>query len=209
MTVPHQARLKGQFKGMLKASYTAGRDDARALLHAKFSIDPGSALDDYIAWILAQADLLTSIETAEILRLSKPVLIEAIRSGKGVRETIAILDGVLKGYDLNLGAARLETIVRTNTLAAFNQARLEQFAAVSDEIQAYQYSAIWDDRTSEICQALDTKIISKAEVDKYNPPNHFNCRSVLIPIFDDEEKVQPSQLPATVSSGGGFLELAT
>ena len=65
----------------------------------------------------------------------------------------------------------------------FDQSNLE-------EIQAFQYSAIIDDRTTDICLALDGKIMSKddEESQQFMPPNHYKCRSILVPITIYEEK---------------------
>ena len=47
-------------------------------------------------------------------------------------------------------------------------------------VEAYQYSAILDDVTSEICGNLHGLTFPKGESPV--PPMHFNCRSVLVPI---------------------------
>lgn len=52
-------------------------------------------------------------------------------------------------------------------------------------VTAYRFVAEMDDRTSEICQALNGSIISinDPDIENYQPPLHHNCRSVLAPIF--------------------------
>lgn len=65
--------------------------------------------------------------------------------------------------------------------------------AVADEavykrqgsIQSVQYSAILDSRTTPICSALDGKTFKVG--DGPRPPQHFNCRSTTIAVFDDQE----------------------
>ena len=82
--------------------------------------------------------------------------------------------------------ARLETLVRTNTFEAINEARYGYFTdpILGDFVEAFEYSAILDERTTEICECLDGTIQPKGDAfwDTFNPPNHFNCRSLLIPI---------------------------
>ena len=106
------------------------------------------------------------------------------------------------------GAFRLETIARTTTSTAVNEARLSEFKDLIDvgEIAAFQYSAILDNRTTELCRDLDGKIFKTDEAQYYNPPNHYNCRSLLIPIFI-EEKYEYSEMPATKREDGNFLKL--
>lgn len=61
-----------------------------------------------------------------------------------------------------------------------------------NEVIGFQYSAILDDRTTEICTQLDgqTRAVDDYESAKLDPPNHFNCRSILIPITKAEGEPQ-------------------
>ena len=71
-----------------------------------------------------------------------------------------------------------------------------------------EYSAVIDDRTTPVCEELDGKIflMGSPELDRLTPPNHFNCRSVLVPVVVgdsyDEDDV------ATSESLGKALDLA-
>lgn len=102
------------------------------------------------------------------------------------------------------GRAYLETLVKTNTFDAMNEARFDEFndPALAGFVLALRYSAILDDRTTEICTALngDTWKVDSPNWDVYRPPNHFNCRSVLVPItavdgWDGEESPEPDVTP--------------
>jgi len=78
----------------------------------------------------------------------------------------------------------IDRYARTKTTEVFNEARREAFNE-SGVVSGYQYSAILDDRTTDICSSLHgAKFISGSEP---IPPLHFNCRSVLIPITKFEE----------------------
>ena len=59
---------------------------------------------------------------------------------------------------------------------------------MSDIVQAYQYSAVLDDRTTEFCAAHDGRIFKENDpyIDLIWPPNHFNCRSLFIPVVEGE-----------------------
>ncbi len=65
----------------------------------------------------------------------------------------------------------------------FDQENLKQ-------IQAFQYSAVLDGRTTDICLSLDGQIMLPTDKDLpgLRPPNHFNCRSILVPITVNEPK---------------------
>lgn len=104
--------------------------------------------------------------------------------------------------------ARMRTIVRTSTFDAVNNARYSYFTdpGLGDFVRAFEYSAILDSRTTDICRHLDDDSRgnhSKEWYEKnqsFKPPNHFNCRSLLIPVTqvdadEYEEGAEPTILP--------------
>lgn len=82
--------------------------------------------------------------------------------------------------------ARIDTMLRTNGFEAINEARFSYFTDpdLDGFVQALEYSSILDSRTTQICQHLDGKVYptNSEEWKSYRPPNHFNCRSILIPV---------------------------
>lgn len=110
-------------------------------------------------------------------------------------------------------AAYLDTLSRTNLFEAMNEARYAEFTdpELGGFVVALQYSAILDDRTTDICQALNGKTWTEdSDVwDQYRPPNHYNCRSVLVPVteldgWDGQESPPPSVQPQ--QGFGGTLQ---
>lgn len=100
--------------------------------------------------------------------------------------------------------AYLNTLARTNTFEALNEARYAEFTdpAVSDFVLALMYSAILDDRTTVICETLDGSIYTPDNPvwEMYRPPNHYNCRSLLVAVtaldaWDGMESDQPTVEP--------------
>ena len=101
--------------------------------------------------------------------------------------------------------ARLNTAVRTSTFEAINESRFNYFTdeSLKGFVEALEYSSILDMRTTEICTDLDNRTypLDSSEWDKYRPPNHFNCRSILIPVTKGDtwktttelHKVEPAQ----------------
>lgn len=98
----------------------------------------------------------------------------------------------------------LNTLVRTNTFEALNEARYNEFTdpALSDFVQALQYAAVMDSSTTEICEYMNDRIYNAdSDVwDELRPPNHFNCRSILIPVttidgWDGQESDEPTIEP--------------
>jgi SPP1 gp7 family putative phage head morphogenesis protein len=101
-------------------------------------------------------------------------------------------DGVIQALDelwvdTEAEAAHyLDTLARTNLFEAMNEARYGEFTdpALEGFVVAFRYSAILDDRTTEVCRELhDSVYEADSELwNEYRPPNHFNCRSILIPV---------------------------
>jgi len=202
---------------MMREGYKKGLMSAKSKKELAI-FDPEPALDssDVAEW-LKQASIYTTSETGQqILKVTKGTLLEAIKSGASVKETIKMLEEEYKGWDKVGGAPRIENIVRTNTANAFNQGRLAEFSKMKEVLAGYQYSAILDNRTSPICEQLHGRVFKPAEADAYNPPIHYQCRSVLVPIFVDElEKTGErfNDLPSihevpVEKEKGGFLKLA-
>ena len=72
-------------------------------------------------------------------------------------------------------------------------------------IEAYQYQAIIDNRTTLFCESHDGQVIkaSDGELTFINPPNHFNCRSLITPIFVFEESEESKKIALRPPTGFG------
>lgn len=108
--------------------------------------------------------------------------------------------------------AYLNTLVRTNMFEALNEARYQEFTdpALKDFVVGLQYAGVLDSAQTEICNELSTEgpdgdgVIYSVDSplwETYRPPNHFNCRSVLVPVttadgWDGEESEEPIEEPA-------------
>lgn len=110
------------------------------------------------------------------------------------------------GESAEMQAARLNTIVRTNVFDAFNEARYDYFTdpALEGYVEAFEYSAILDDNTTEICSEMDGVTLRSDDPnwDKLAPPLHYNCRSVLIPVVVGDEWKESE--PPEVEPQSGF-----
>ena len=85
-------------------------------------------------------------------------------------------DGILSTERRNI-----EAVVRTSVGGINNSVRSELYQANEDIIKGVQVVATLDDRTCQICMALDGQ---ELEVDNPNiPPYHWNCRCVAVPVL--------------------------
>ena len=78
---------------------------------------------------------------------------------------------------------------------SINMWREVVFEQNPEQIYAFQYSAILDWATTDLCRSLDWLIINPTDPrrNKFNPPNHWNCRSIWVEILIDE-KYKPKLL---------------
>lgn len=88
---------------------------------------------------------------------------------------------------------RVRTMVRTNLFESLNEARYSTFTdpELDGFVEALEYSAILDSRTTAICRHLDDRVypLDSPEWNEYRPPNHFNCRSILVPVTQIDTEV--------------------
>lgn len=103
---------------------------------------------------------------------------------------------------------RLQTVIRTNSFEAINEARYSYFTDpdLGGFVTALEYSAILDSRTTTICGELDGKVypLRSPEWEKYRPPNHYNCRSLLVAVTTRDEDIEVDTTPPTVDPQKGF-----
>lgn len=91
---------------------------------------------------------------------------------------------IAKRFDVAIyNSARL---VRTETNYFHNQAELQ--AMEDDGIKRYQFDAVMDGATSNVCEDHNGKVynVKDAVVGENYPPLHPNCRSVPLSLFPNE-----------------------
>ncbi len=115
-----------------------------------------------------------------VTKKARVEIISALKDGKPVSSVIS----QLSDEGINDATVSIERYARTKHTEVFNKGRLEYFEK-SGVVAAYQYSAIIDNSTSDICAGLDGKIFEAGT--EPVPPMHFNCRSLLVPITKFED----------------------
>lgn len=91
------------------------------------------------------------------------------------------------------------TLVRTSVNQVANAAANSVYEANLDITKKYKYVATLDKRTSAICRALDGKEFEYGKGPQ--PPQHFGCRSSVVPIIDDDI-LPPSKVAKRASKDG-------
>lgn len=226
----HKTKLKNAVAGLLRESEKFGRVEAakeidKAMGQA-FSMRMDYSRVDFIAEDYFEAssfritgnltDEMTKYIEAEILNGARydktweqvEQAIYARLATKGLISVALAKDKLAEDLDVKTPDARLRTIVRTSTFDAINNARDAYFTdpQLGDFVRAYEYSAILDSVTSDICRHLDEDNAGDHTVEWYRsnsgfrPPNHFNCRSLLVAVTANdlqefEEGPEPSIQP--------------
>ena len=141
---------------------------------------------------------ISSVLKDSLLKEAKAIIYNAIKVGEIPTETQQKLKQLFEPYVGNEDVLkpdrdgvmratepyRIETILRTNATESFNMGRLTEGRRLGKFVQGFQYSAILDDRTTQICEELDGRIFRSddPQLNELTPPNHFNCRSLIVAI---------------------------
>lgn len=158
-----------------------------------------------------------------LLNEIKAVLYNAIKMGTPLREVLAAIEQVFLPWlgdpthiidNQLLEPYRLEAMIRTNIIEALNAGRVTQAQPEVDSgfIIGFLFSAILDNRTTEVCLYLDKKAFkpNSPEMERLSPPRQFNCRSLWVPLLRTEGPVTyitPEQVARGIAlSGKGFCQ---
>lgn len=143
----------------------------------------------YLKNIKSQGFYITGMEEERLVKLAKTMIDEGIKTGKTTASVISAIRTTLAEDRLKYAT----TIARTNISTYFNTGRQNFFTGdtAAKYVEAFQYQAILDDQTTDYCAEHDGQIIaaSDPQLSVITPPNHFNCRSTLVPILvgDNED----------------------
>lgn len=110
-------------------------------------------------------------------------------TGRTVAEVLEAI-GTSQGKEIY----RIKTAIRTALFESLNEARFSAFTDpdLGDFVEALEYSAILDSRTTDICKHLDDRVypVDSPFWNSHRPPNHFNCRSILVPVTVIDTEVE-------------------
>ena len=118
------------------------------------------------------------INKAKLIKNLEHLLPQEFVRGKGPKEVARDL-----AQRMDVSYSNAERLVRTEMNYISNQAILAGFEEAN--ITEFQFEAILDERTSEICREMNgqTFKIDEAEAGVNVPPLHPNCRSTIVPYF--------------------------
>jgi len=202
--IPYKAKMESIFKDFMLDSFKMGQGKAKSIVHklksekgieikmaveGSFDLPPTKSLQ----WLKQQAILLAGSVRGQISKNVKTVLMNGLKDGKARKDVVFEIEKVLAPYVDEFykpQAAKnpylYNTILRTNNTTAYNMG-LKQEWEKEDFVEAWEYSAVLDDRTTSYCEAMDGEIFKKNEPDFKFPPAHFNCRSIALPVVEGDD----------------------
>jgi len=77
-------------------------------------------------------------------------------------------------------------VARTLLHAAYTQGAIYD-SLMDEDIVAFRFSNPADSRSTKICAHLAGKVIEKKDIHEYIPPLHWGCRSVLVPLYYNDD----------------------
>jgi len=203
LQLSYVGELRDKMKELLQEVWKYGREEVKSELAKKKYIDVIAGLppEKALQYLNNKAFWIAGVIRDDVLKEAKAILYNGLKSGATNQEIMFQLDEFFKEYigtdaiEIRTGKEltpwHLETVIRTNFTDAYNEGRWAMMndPDVGDFVPAVMYSAILDDRTTEICRQLDGKVFLKNDPDvaKIKPPNHYNCRSMLVPVTKFEE----------------------
>jgi len=160
----------------------------------------GLPAEKAMEYLRNKAFWIAGVERDDILKKAKTILYSGMKNGSSADEIMFELDNTFKEYigkpgiDTRDGKLltpnHLENIVRTNFSDAYNQGRLDMSEDKDFKgfVTGMMFSAIMDERTTEVCGVLDGQIFEMGDPDlaRVTPPLHYLCRSTLVPITKHE-----------------------
>jgi len=201
--------IRNNLTRILENGYELARRELPKKVQAK-AIRPGMDKDQVEKYLAAKAMTIAGVIEQDTLKSVQYVLENAVKYDKTLAQTIKamgeettllqMLPEVDAGGKAINVPARLENIARTNTADALNQSRQALFGQPEFRgfVLAYEYSAVLDERTTDICEYLHGRI--QKDWGSYTPPNHFMCRALLVPVtivdeWDGKESPKPRLEP--------------
>lgn len=213
-SLPLKQRIQNEIGEMLQEAYDTGFNQAAEEMSKatgkRFQTGPTFVPRDALRFLRNKKFIIAGVLDERILGEAKTALMAGIEAGESVPQMVERLSNVLGPYSDE--PHRLEAIVRTNITDAMNQGRLVSSRRNSEFLNGFEYSAILDARTTQVCRHLDGRIFRKDSPDlqRLKPPRHHNCRSLLVPVTIDipvapDEYISPGQVGRGIElSGKGF-----
>lgn len=180
------AYYKTKYRGKITLADKISDDDKiRASLEKLMSFDNASEWhdvipEDAIKWLEGYTPSLAGNLHDSVLEKTRDVIRQSMQEGSTLQERMKALREAAPELEA-MSKNRIESIARTEITRADSIGMLISNKS-NDDVIGYEFSAIMDDRTTDIC-ALRHGLFMKIDdprLAENTPPCHCNCRSMLL-----------------------------
>lgn len=198
LQLSYVGEFRDNVKKWLQELWRYGQSEVQSELKTKKFV--GLPPEKAMQYLKNKAFSIAGVLRDDILKGAKFILYAGMKNGETTQEMIFKLDQFFLQYTITgeiikedklLTPYHLENIVRTNFNDAYNQGRLDMMEDkdLGDLVTGVMFSAIMDERTTEVCEALDGQIFMQGDPDiaRLTPPLHYMCRSTLVPVTKYEK----------------------
>lgn len=214
ITMP--ARAVTKIRRAFEASLREGWDLGTAHGQTEISKAMGkrfiaNSINDEIAkaYLESQSYRLAGDTADNVRKKVQTVVYNGIKGDWPIDEMVARIEEEVSAYAEPWAA----TSVRTGVFDAINEGRYSAFTdpAIGGFVEALEYSAVLDSSTTPFCDYMGstggdgggrTYKVNNPIWDTHTPPNHYNCRSILIAITQRDMWVEDD--PPTMDPASGF-----
>lgn len=175
-------RADEEVKQLVKR-YDSFSEEIEAVVGQEFT-DEVAIPPELQAYLEQYALMITTITQDTAINAIKEILVAGLAAGI---QTSELIEQITQKVDAVLGVGHATTIGRTEMGKMYNAGRIARYTSKENEgfVVALQYDAIVDTRTTHVCKHLDGMIVAIDRRDiiaEFTPPNHFQCRSVWLPV---------------------------
>ena len=141
------------------------------------SVIPQVAID----WLGNYTPTLAGNLSNSVLEGVREVMRNSLQTGSTLQERMKALRESAPEFS-RMTDARIESIARTEITRADTLGRLSSMKS-NDDVIGVEFSAVMDDRTTEICQSRHGLVmrLDDPRLPENTPPCHIRCRSLLLP----------------------------
>jgi SPP1 gp7 family putative phage head morphogenesis protein len=179
---PMNATVKRNFIDIIKKSLLFAKNE----IMSKQFTEEDDEIEFYQDIVENEAFKTVGDYSSQMSKKATNMIATGMKNNLPYSEIVKIMKAELEGESEKW----INTVVRTKTNEIFNETRKRYFETnevAKNIVVAYQWSAILDERTSDICEELDGTIFDIDDSQILKPPAHPNCRSLLVPITKFED----------------------
>lgn len=190
LTIPDQEAYALTITDESLATYNASKQITSDDLEVKIPATPKETKD----YFKQNAKSVTEKQLQDLLFMAKSTVTAEFHKGQlSSKKTFSFDDikNILLGDFEGFFESKIGITGSIVVSQALNRARDDVFSTAEEDIAVYQYSAILDNNTCELCESLDGTVVDGVEYAStpYQPPEHQYCRCIWIAIKKDQTEI--------------------